>query len=278
MIFDCSLVGSAGSLVAMARAEGAESFVLQLEGFVAVGIGGSAAEGFVWSGAKGFGGTSLADFVDCHPNPLLHVLLHFCKGGSVVPTCNPLLLVWGAFITLGIAATWGGASVFMVGADVGTWAGGIGQSFLVSNRFSEVDPALGQGVPCLTGALVISSKGGESWTEGCPPFWGLAVGLETSANCPVASLCIVTGTAVVANHVVCIWVDVVAVIGAVVVGMGWFRTLTLYPLLVITVLFLLSHALGLVLGCDCVCCGQFCVDWIWDRDLGFGPSLPSNSR
>ena len=67
--------------------------------------------------------------------------------------------------------------------------------------------------------------------------------------------------AVVVNPVVCVWVDVVAVIGAAVVGTSWFRTLTLYPLLAITVLFLLSLAfgarafltLGLVLGwtgCD----------------------------
>ena len=131
----------------------------------------------------------------------------------------------------------------------------------------------------------MSSKGGGF----CPPFWGLAVGLEASANCPVASLCIVTGIAVVVNLVVYIWVDVVAIIGAVVVGTGWFRTLTLYSSLAITVLFLLSLAfgvgalltLGLVLhwtGCDCVCCGWFCVDWVGDRGLGFGPSLPSNSR
>ena len=66
----------------------------------------------------------------------------------------------GVTIALGIAATWGGASVFTVGADVGTGVGGIGQSFLVSNRFSEVDPALGQGVPCLIVALGMSSKGG----------------------------------------------------------------------------------------------------------------------
>ena len=95
--------------------------------------------------------------------------------------------------------------------------------------------------------------------------------------------------AVVANPVVCIWVDVVAVIGAVVVGMGWFRTLTLYPILAITVLFLLSLAFGVGsfltlelvpgwIGHDCVCCGWFCADWVWDWDLGFGPSLPSNSR
>ena len=195
----------------------------------------------------------------------------------------------GASITLRIAATWGSASVFTVGADVGTGVGGIGQSFLVLNRFSEVDPALGQGVPCLTGALGMSSKGGGFWTEGCPLFWGLAVGLEVSANCSVASSCIVTGMAVAVNHVVCIWVDVVVVIGAVVVGMGWFRTPTLYPLLAITVLFLLSLAfgvgtfltLGLVLGWTghgCVCCGWFYVDWVWDWGLGFGPSLPSNSR
>ena len=48
--------------------------------------------------------------------------------------------------------------------------------------------------------------------------------------------------AVAVNPVVCIWVDVVAFVGAVVVGIGWFRTLTLYPLLAITVLFLLSLA------------------------------------
>ena len=106
-------------------------------------------------------------------------------------------------------------------------------------------------------------KEGGLWTEGCPPFWGLAVGMEASANCPVASLCIVTGMAVVVNPVVCIWVNVVAVVRAVVVGMGWFRTLTLYHLLAVTVLFLLLLAfgvgafltLGLVLGCtghDCV--------------------------
>ena len=71
----------------------------------------------------------------------------------------------GVTIALWIAATGGGASVFMVGAGVG----GIGQSFLVSNRFSEVDPALGQGVPCLIGAL---GTGGSclSWI-----FWSMKI-------------------------------------------------------------------------------------------------------
>ena len=108
----------------------------------------------------------------------------------------------------------------MVGTDVGPGVGGIGQSFLVSNRFSQVDPSLDQRVPCLMGALGMSSKGGGFWTEGCPPFWGLAVGLGASANCPVARLCTVTSMVVVANLVVCILVDVVAIVGEVVVGIG----------------------------------------------------------
>ena len=135
----------------------------------------------------------------------------------------------------------------------------------------------------------MSSKGGGFWTDGCPLFWGLVVGLEASANCPAANLCTVTGMAVAVNPVVCIWVDVVAVVGAVPVGMHWFRTLTSYPLLATTLFFLLSLAfrvgalltLGLVLGWtghDCVCCGWFCVDWVWDWGPGFGPSLPSSSR
>ena len=55
--------------------------------------------------------------------------------------CLGLTIAWG------IAATWGEVSVLMVGVGVGTGVGGIGQSFLVSNRFSGADPELGQGVP-----------------------------------------------------------------------------------------------------------------------------------
>ena len=59
----------------------------------------------------------------------------------------------------GIAAAWGGSSVFTVGAGVRTGVGGIGHSFLVSNRFSDADPVLGQGVLCQGGALGMSSSG-----------------------------------------------------------------------------------------------------------------------
>ena len=43
----------------------------------------------------------------------------------------------------GIAAILGCSSVLILG--LGTGVGGIGQSFLVSNRFSEAKPALAQG-------------------------------------------------------------------------------------------------------------------------------------
>ena len=64
----------------------------------------------------------------------------------------------------------------MVGTDAGAGVERVGQSFLVSNRFSKVDPALGQGVPCLTGALGMSYKGRGFWTE------DLTVGQGASEN------------------------------------------------------------------------------------------------
>ena len=60
-------------------------FVIDTEWFVAVGVGDSAAEGFVQSGAEGFGGAFWVDFVGCHPRPLLCSLLCFCKWGNGVP-------------------------------------------------------------------------------------------------------------------------------------------------------------------------------------------------
>ena len=147
-----------------------------------------------------------------------------------------------------IAATSHGSSVLIVGVVLGIGTGGIGQSFLVSNRFSEADPALGQGVPFLTGALGISSSGGGLG----PSFWDLSVRHGISANCPVANLYTITSMDVAVDVVTGIWVKVVAtvgvvaaeftgVVGVVVVGTVWARTLTLYPLFPITVVFLLSE-------------------------------------
>ena len=100
----------------------------------------------------------------------------FLQMGQSGPHVQFFAACLGVTITLGIAATQGGASVFIVGTDVGAGIGGVGQSLLVSNRFSEVDPALGQGVPCLIGALGMFSKRGGFWTE------ELTVGQRTSGN------------------------------------------------------------------------------------------------
>ena len=72
MIFDCSVAGDFVSQLV-------DCFVIDAEGFVVVGIGDSVAEGFVQSGAEGFGGIFWVDFVGCYPSPLLCVHLHFCK-------------------------------------------------------------------------------------------------------------------------------------------------------------------------------------------------------
>ena len=114
---------------------------------------------------------------------------------------------------------------------------------------------LGQGVPCLTGTLGISSSGRglELWVEGCPSFRGLAVRKGTSANCPVANLYTITSMDVAVDLVTGIWVEVVATMGAGaveitgavgVVGTGWVSTLTLFFLLLSMVFFYLSLALG----------------------------------
>ena len=80
MIFDCSVAGDFVS-------QHIDCFVIRdAEGFVAVGIGDSVAEGFLQSGAEHFDGTFMADFVHCH--------LHFCKWGNAVPMSFFLWLVW----------------------------------------------------------------------------------------------------------------------------------------------------------------------------------------
>ena len=117
-------------------------------------------------------------------------------------------------------------------------------------------------------------------------FWGLVVRHGSTANCPVVTLYTVTGTDVAVDLVTGVYMEVVAtavigaaeftgVVGVVVVGTGWARTLTLCPLLAITVLFLLLGTfvlgpgafltIGLVLGWaghGWVCCGWVCCSWI----------------
>ena len=153
-----------------------------VEGFVAVAVVVTVT---VVEGVERFGGAFLVDFVDHHPSPLLHALLHFCKWGNVVPMsifCGP----FGHHHGVGDCCNFGLFICFDGGVGMGTGVGGIGQSFLVSNRFSEADPALGQGVPCLNWALRIFSSGGGL------SFRDLFVICGTSANCHVVNLCSVT--------------------------------------------------------------------------------------
>ena len=100
--------------------------------------------------------------------------------------------------------------------------------------------------------------------------WGLPVGCGTSARCPVANLYIVTSIDAAADLTTGVWVEAVATVGLgavgiVVIGTGWARTLTLYPLLVSMVLFLLSLAL---------CPGTFLAIglefWVWALVFGCG--------
>ena len=115
----------------------------------------------------------------------------------------------GITIAWGIAATLGGSSVLMVGVGVGTGVGGISQSFLVLNRFSEADPSFGQGVPCLTGTLGISSSDG-GWEFS---FRSFIVGCGTSANCPIANLYTITGIDSAVDLTIGVWVLTVATMG-----------------------------------------------------------------
>ena len=86
-----SVAGGTGGYVAVAVvvAGGAEDSVVQsvdcpvvggAESLVAEGAGHSAT-----GSVECFGGTSLVDFADHHPSPLLCALLCFCKRCNVVP-------------------------------------------------------------------------------------------------------------------------------------------------------------------------------------------------
>ena len=192
-------------------------------------------------------------------------------------------------MTWGIAATWGGSSALTVRAGVGTGAGGIGQSVLVSNRFSDAVPELGQGVLCLDGALGIFSSSGGLDTS----FWGLLVGCGTSTSYPGANLFTVTSIESAVDLTIGVWVLTTATMGAGAVedgveGVGWVSALTLYLLLEIMALFfsfVLGHGafltMGLVLGWaghGWVCCGWVCCSWVCIEGLDFGPCFPSNSK
>ena len=149
--------------------------------------------------------------------------------------CLVMVMAWG------IAANLGCSSVLMVGLGLGTGVGGIDESFLVSNRFYDGKLVLGQGVPCLTGALGISSScGGLSLMD-------LVVGCGTLANCHMASLCIVTGIDSAVDLTIDVCVLIVTTVGG---SWGWVGRCRvgeyphLVPFLAIIVFLLLTLTLG----------------------------------
>ena len=73
---------------------------------------------------------------------------------------------FGATVAWGISVSWCCALTFNVEVDAGVVE--IGQSFLTSNKFSDIDPAPGHGVPALVG--IFSSGGG--WLSAEEPPWG----------------------------------------------------------------------------------------------------------
>ena len=109
----------------------------------------------------------------------------------------------------------------------------------------------------------------------------LVVGGGTLANCPMASLCIVTSIDSAVDLTIGVCVLTVATMGAGAVevgveGVGWVSTLTLYLLLAIIIflhLLLMLGArdfltLGLVLGLASLCC--FCCTWTCCSWIGCG--------
>ena len=107
-------------------------------------------ECFVAGAAACFGGTFLIAHSVCHCPNLPHVLPHSYKWGNVdpmsislqlaleLPSHGELLLLWVVllFSQWGRCRCWGWENWLV---------------FLVSNRFSDADPVLGQGVLCLRG-------------------------------------------------------------------------------------------------------------------------------
>ena len=90
----------------------------------------------------------------------------FLQMGQLGP--HPHFSTFGVMTAWGVAASWDCGSFFIGGLEVDV--GGIGQSFLHSNMFPNIDPALGHGVPAQVGIFL--SGGGLlpdelSW-EGFP--------------------------------------------------------------------------------------------------------------
>ena len=73
----------------------------------------------------------------------LSLPLYFLQMGQFSP--HPHFSAFGAVVALGVASSWAGGSIFMERFEVDVE--GIGQSFLNSNKYPDIFPALGHGMP-----------------------------------------------------------------------------------------------------------------------------------
>ena len=154
---------------------------------------------------------------------MIPVLFYVFTNGAVWSPSTLLYLLWGH------SDTWdccfmGLCLNFYCGG--GCRCGGIGQSFLDSNKFSDVNPAPGHGVPALVG---ICSSGGGLLSGEEPPWGGFPW------NFPFAKFIIVMGMV----SGICM-----VTLSAWGMGMGLATTCTLYLLVGISFL-LLSLVLAL---------------------------------
>ena len=108
-----------------------------------------------------------------------------------------------------------------------------------------------------------------------PSFWGLVCGCGTSANYPIANLYTITGINSTVDLTVGLWVLTMATMGMVEAGaeaIVWVSTLTLYLLLAIMVLFLLSMIFALAPGAFLTMGVGAWLGRSW-LGLGLGPGL-----
>ena len=167
-----------------------------------------------------------------HPSPLLY----FLQMGQCGPHPHFSFICFGATMAQGISVSWSCASTFIKGDDVGV--GGIGQSFLDLNKFSDVDPVLGHGVPTLAG---IFSSGGGLLSAEEPPWGGF------SQSFPFAKFIIVIG---MVTGICMVTLSALGVSAC----LGLATTHTLYHLvginfLLLSFVFVPLLTKGLVLGC-----------------------------
>ena len=131
--------------------------------------------------------------------------IFYVFANGVVRSPSTFLYLWG-YDGMGVAASQDCGSIFIEGLEVDV--GGIGQSFLNSNRFPNIDPALGHEVPAWVG---IFSSGGELLLDELPweglPFSKYIVVLGATMNiCVIILLALGVDSGLATTHTLYLFV------------------------------------------------------------------------